>query len=342
MLFSFLNWKKMIKIGVQDDSHYLERQRTIMLNALLFIILFISIITSLTATIIQESINFAGLILPIICTISLKLNKNKNYVLARHFAFWGVVLGIAIWCFTTRRVGFQYLYIAIASSSIVIFRKKRISYLAMLVCGLCYISYIIYDNSTPFVAYQSINYYALNIFFAYLTAGFVFFQTMVSRDIASHVSKKLDNNFNELNLVYEKQIEIKNKLKETNDKLIQSNKKLDAIAKNSTNELLSYQEVINDNLYCIETDENGNITNINNLYLNKTGYLKEEIIGENIDILKSEFHDDEFYENISKTIASGNVWRGESEIKTKDNSSFWVVSSILPMKNKKNKIRISN
>ena len=151
MIFNRPNWKKMIKIGSQDEIHYLDKQRIIMLNALLIIVLSLSFILSAVALFFIQSIHFTAFILPAICLVALFLNANKNPIVARHFAFWSVVLVITFWCFTTRRVGFQFLFIAIASSSIVIFRKKALSFLAMFVCSLFYLTYIIYDNATLFI-----------------------------------------------------------------------------------------------------------------------------------------------------------------------------------------------
>ena len=65
------------------------------------------------------------------------------------------------------------------------------------------------------------------------------------------------------------------------------NQKLDFLVKKSVGELHSYQTAIDDNLNSVVTNYDGTILKINNLYLEKTGFSNEEILGKNIDVLKS-------------------------------------------------------
>jgi len=78
------------------------------------------------------------------------------------------------------------------------------------------------------------------------------------------------------------------------------------------------------------TDNQGTITYVNKKFEEISKYSKEELIGQNHRILKSEFHSLEFYENIWKTISSGKVWFGDIKNKAKDNSYYWVRTTITP------------
>ena len=85
------------------------------------------------------------------------------------------------------------------------------------------------------------------------------------------------------------------------------------------------------------TDVKGDITYVNDKFCKISGYEREEIIGKNHRILKSDEHSDEFYKNLWKTIAIGNVWNGELKNFTKNGGYYWVNASIVPFLNDKGK-----
>lgn len=156
--------------------------------------------------------------------------------------------------------------------------------------------------------------------------------------MTAYISKELDRNFEALQLAFENQKEVERKLVHSNNELDRFNKSLDLLAKQANEDLYSYQAAIDDNLQSIVTDSSGIILKVNDLYLKKANYTREELLGNPISILKSEYHDDAFYQNIAETISSGKVWGGESKIRTKDDLSFWISSSILPVLNDKGEI----
>lgn len=328
-------WKAVLNIGSHEKLHYLERQRIVILNAISLIVIFVSISITITYYVLDFSNKFIALIILPVCFCILWFNKNGKYVLARNIAFIGILVAITFWSFHDRRTGTQLLYIALASGCVSIFKQRKFAYFVMLVCSILYFAYVLYDYLTPFVPNKNINYFIINTVLAYTTAGIIFFQAMINVDISSHVSKKLDKNFKILKTTLDDQKKTEEQLKLANDELSDFNKKLDFLVKKSNEDLYAYQSAINDNLNSVITDFNGVILKINDLYLEKTGYTKEELLGKNINILKSDFHNEAFYEDINKTIASGLVWRGESKIKTKDDSIFWIISSILPIKDSK-------
>ncbi|WP_395046932.1 PAS domain S-box protein [Flavobacterium sp.] len=325
-------WKDVLNIGRKDNLHYLERQRIATLNAISILIIFGSICVTITYLLLNFSNPHIGLIILPVSLCTLFFNYKKKYKIARNITLFGVLIVITIWAFYTRRTGAQLLYIALASGSVSIFRERRMRYTTMIVCSLLYFTYVYYDLVTPFVPNERVNYFIINTILAYTTAVMVFSLAMINVDISLSISKKLDKNFQKLNSFLESQKETDEKLKSANSELFDFNKKLDFLVKKSSEELYSYQMAINDNLSSIVTDFEGKILKINDLYLEKTDYTREELLGENINILKSDYHDQEFYENINRTIISGEVWRGESNIKTKNGSDFWILSSIIPVK----------
>jgi PAS domain S-box-containing protein len=86
------------------------------------------------------------------------------------------------------------------------------------------------------------------------------------------------------------------------------------------------------------TDPNGTIVYVNPAFERITGYSREEAIGKNPRILKSDHHDDRFYSTMWETIAAGKVWRGHFINKTKAGTLFEEEVSISPITDKTGKI----
>ncbi len=90
-------------------------------------------------------------------------------------------------------------------------------------------------------------------------------------------------------------------------------------------------EALNKTAVVSKTDLDGNITFVNDKFLEVSGYAREEIVGKNFRILRSGHHSTEFYRNMWSTIVRGDVWRGEIKNRTKDGSCYWVDRSIAPI-----------
>jgi PAS domain S-box-containing protein len=81
------------------------------------------------------------------------------------------------------------------------------------------------------------------------------------------------------------------------------------------------------------TDLKGIITYANDNLVATSKYTHQELMGQNHRLLKSGHQDHELFEDLWKTIASGQVWRGEIKNRAKDGSYFWVDTSIAPIFN---------
>ncbi len=86
------------------------------------------------------------------------------------------------------------------------------------------------------------------------------------------------------------------------------------------------------------TDRKARIQYVNHQFTKITGYLQEEVIGQNPRILKSGYQDPAFYKDMWKTILSGKTWVGEFHNKKKNGELFWEKASINPIYNQKNEI----
>lgn len=78
------------------------------------------------------------------------------------------------------------------------------------------------------------------------------------------------------------------------------------------------------------TDSNGTIVDVNDLFCAVAQYKREELIGKNHRILKSDKHSNALFKEMWRTISSGNTWRGEVCNQAKDRSLYWADTFIIP------------
>jgi PAS domain S-box-containing protein len=79
------------------------------------------------------------------------------------------------------------------------------------------------------------------------------------------------------------------------------------------------------------TNTVGNIEYVNPSFCQMTGYRADEVIGENPRFLSSGRTSAEEYKNLWETIATGGIWRGVFENKTKNGDPFWLSSTVCPV-----------
>jgi len=79
------------------------------------------------------------------------------------------------------------------------------------------------------------------------------------------------------------------------------------------------------------SDIKGIITYANDLFVKISGYSKDELIGKNNKILKSSYHDDNFYKEMYQTVSAGGIWSGDICNKAKDGYEYWVATTIVPL-----------
>ena len=108
-------------------------------------------------------------------------------------------------------------------------------------------------------------------------------------------------------------------------------KQLDPGILSVVEELNAYMKAIDQSAIIANTDVKGNIVNVNDNFCEISGYKRGELIGENHRIINSKWHDELFFKNMWKTIAGGDIWRGEIRNKKKNGSYYWVDTVIVPV-----------
>ena len=78
-------------------------------------------------------------------------------------------------------------------------------------------------------------------------------------------------------------------------------------------------------------DRAGRITRANDAFCRISGYERNELVGHNHRIIRSDEQSAEFWTNMWKTISSGSAWRGQVRNRAKDGSHYWVDTHIAPV-----------
>ncbi|GHB64501.1 hypothetical protein GCM10008107_12080 [Psychrosphaera saromensis] len=79
------------------------------------------------------------------------------------------------------------------------------------------------------------------------------------------------------------------------------------------------------------TDVNGIITYVNNKFCASSGYSREELIGQNHDILNPSDHSKDYWRNMLLGVSKDEFWHDEVRNKAKNGQLYWVDTTIVPL-----------
>ncbi len=113
---------------------------------------------------------------------------------------------------------------------------------------------------------------------------------------------------------------------------------LNELALSTRNMQLLSRAIDNSASIVVITDVNGVIEYVNSAFCKITGYSSEEAIGQNPRILKSGVQNNEFYQELWKTILSGKPWSGRFCNRRKTGSEYWESAQITPVADPDGKI----
>lgn len=89
-----------------------------------------------------------------------------------------------------------------------------------------------------------------------------------------------------------------------------------------TKELERYKEILDSNNIVLKTDIHMNITYVNELFCQITGYDKDELIGQDFKLLKHPDTSNDIYTQMYANVLNNKEWHGKLKNQTKEHSSF--------------------
>jgi PAS domain S-box-containing protein len=117
------------------------------------------------------------------------------------------------------------------------------------------------------------------------------------------------------------------------EKRLTAEKELDEV----TRDLALQKYALDQAAIVSSADVSGKILYVNDKFCDLSGYSREELIGKNHRVIKSDEHSPQFFEEMWQTISLGKTWHGEVKNKSKDGSDYWLEATIVPFLNSQGK-----
>ena len=92
-----------------------------------------------------------------------------------------------------------------------------------------------------------------------------------------------------------------------------------------------YKDIVDQSFIVSKTDKNGIITYVNDNFCKVSGYTKEDLIGQNHNIIRDKSVPVSVFRKMWETISSGRIWSGILSNITKDAKKYYVDATIMPI-----------
>ncbi|WP_394187930.1 PAS domain S-box protein [Paenisporosarcina quisquiliarum] len=108
--------------------------------------------------------------------------------------------------------------------------------------------------------------------------------------------------------------------------------------RNTRHILESYKRAISTAAMVIMINPTGKIDYVNELFVDVTGYKRDEIIGKPFQTLNTNRQGSDFLNTLWDTLLSEKIWRGEMRNQTKFGSVYWGDTTVIPLFNEHNEL----
>lgn len=112
---------------------------------------------------------------------------------------------------------------------------------------------------------------------------------------------------------------------------------LDIVSKEKEQQYINLQYAVDQHGIVSTTNVRGDIIYANKKLEEISKYTRDELIGENHRVVKSDEHSNEFWKDMWRTVSGGDVWHSEVKNIAKDGVPYWVDSTIIPFMDKHGK-----
>ncbi len=109
-------------------------------------------------------------------------------------------------------------------------------------------------------------------------------------------------------------------------------------SEDSEQQLKAIKEALDRSVIISIADTEGKIIKVNEVFCQVSQYSEKELLGKDHNIVNSDYHSKEFWQDMWQTTARGKIWRADVKNKAKDGSFYWVDTVINPMLDNNGKI----